>query len=72
MSHYWTNEKIFDNLYIVHGHTPVQHFNEKTVIQYANGHKIDIDMGTYISNTTALLDLDTIGTDNLEVKYFTC
>ena len=73
ISHYWTDEKIFDNLYIVHGHTPVQHFDlNKQIYQYAHKHKIDIDMGTYLSNTVALLDLDSIGTNKLEVKYFTC
>lgn len=70
----WTNEKIFDKLYIVHGHTPVQskYFNNKEIKikQYANNHKICIDLGTYISNIVAVLDLDSIGTNKLEVKYF--
>ena len=57
----------------MHGHTPVQHFDlNKQIYQYAHEHKIDIDMGTYLSNTVALLDLDSIGTNKLEVKYFTC
>ena len=34
------------------------------VIEYANGHKIDIDLGTIISNRIALINLDT-----LEVTY---
>ena len=35
------------------------------VLFYCNGHKIDIDLCTIVSNRIALLDLDTF-----EVKYF--
>ena len=29
------------------------------VLQYASGHKIDIDMGSFFTDTTVLLNLDT-------------
>jgi len=47
----------------VHGHTPVQYVMQdekyEEILKYCNNHKIDIDMGTYVSNITVLLDLDT-------------
>lgn len=59
----------FDNVYIVHGHTPVQHLWRKgvytttkgieDVVRYCDGHKIDIDLGCYATHKTCLLDLDT-------------
>lgn len=53
-----------DNLIIIHGHTPCPYISRKWVpsdgaIIYAGGHKIDIDMGSFVTNTTCLLDLDT-------------
>lgn len=58
----WDNET-YPYLYIVHGHTPTQsrYFNgeEGKIIKYADGHKINIDLGSFISGTAALLDLDT-------------
>lgn len=61
--------------FIVHGHTPVQHLkkilyvsNQKykefkdmdpQVIFYCENHKIDIDLASFHTNKTALLDLDT-------------
>lgn len=59
---------------IVHGHTPVQSLQDRLnftkldtykndkkpmIITYANGHKIDIDMGSVFSNRGVMLDLDT-------------
>ena len=66
------------NVYIIHGHTPVQYLKytldktqkrvmwdtTPTIITYANGHKIDIDLGTIISKRIALFNLDTF-----EVQY---
>ncbi len=59
----------FDNVYIIHGHTPVQHLWRKgvytvakgteDVVQYCGGHKIDIDLGCFATHKTCLLDLDT-------------
>ena len=69
--------KGFDNVYIIHGHTPVQNLfykgvreskeNESTieVVKYCSGHKIDIDLGSFASHKTCLLDLD-----NFEPIYF--
>jgi len=77
-----------ENVYIVHGHTPViylrfyydyvdkvideEYFKEKeayevddysvyrpTILHYCNGHKIDIDMCSILTDRVALLDLDT-------------
>lgn len=68
------NFKDHANLYMVHGHTPVQvlqesFFNKKIlkdeVIKYAEGHKFDIDLGSFFSKKAALLDLDTF-----KIEYF--
>lgn len=62
----------FPNVYMVHGHTPVQSlsfYNKKlkptaydVVKFYCDGHKIDIDLGTPSSNKIALFNLDTFRT----------
>ena len=59
----------YDDLFIVHGHTPVTSLKYKLNIlkenepiemfRYADGHKFDIDLGSVITNKTVLLDLDT-------------
>lgn len=59
----------YENIYIVHGHTPVPHLLEElgewdaTVIpgyyKYCDGHKYDIDCGTAFTGCTTLIDLDT-------------
>ena len=61
-----------NDLYIVHGHTPVQCiplYNQQVKVSaydkvcfYCEGHKIDIDLGTPTTNTVALLNLDTFET----------
>ena len=64
-----------DNLYIVHGHTPIpilieelsmyhddiprDGYVEPGAYYYAGGHKIDIDCGAHFTDTTVLLNLDT-------------
>lgn len=65
------------NIYQVHGHTPTPILAEELalpkmkepkdveIITYCNGHKIDIDCGSFFTKKVALLDLDTF-----EVKYF--
>lgn len=69
----WTGD---DNTWVVHGHTPVEYtpgpewMDESTpfipeVTFYCDGHKIDIDMGSFYTGRAALLNLDTF-----EVKYF--
>ena len=44
-----------DNVYLVHGHTPV---DEPT--KYCENHKIDIDIGAIFNNRLAILDLNTL------------
>lgn len=62
-------QKRFPNLYIIHGHTPVQvitgKYQKAEVLFYCGNHKIDIDLCTYTSGKAALIDLDTF-----EVIYF--
>lgn len=69
----WTGD---DNTWVVHGHTPVEYapgrgwINEEKpyipeVAFYCDGHKIDIDMGSFYTGRAALLNLDTF-----EIKYF--
>lgn len=60
----WPEDEEYKKLIIVHGHTPVQYLNESWekedgIITYCDGHKIDIDCGTYLSKMACLLDLDT-------------
>lgn len=43
-----------------------QRIEDISIINYCNGHKLDIDLGSFTTGKTALLDLDT-----LEVIYFT-
>lgn len=83
--HYYPSEsddKIPDNLYIIHGHTPIPYlvkelawFDNYNYLSegvtpgaffYAGGHKIDVDCGAHFTNMTVLLNLDTF-----EEKVFT-
>lgn len=52
----------YDDMLIIHGHTPVHHFMNPPyrAHTYASGHKIDIDCGTYNSGCITLLNLDTM------------
>lgn len=72
----WPEEDEYKNVYIVHGHTPVGSFKKRLwtslgeipnnrIVKYANGHKINIDLGSVSTDTTVLLNLDT-----LEPAYF--
>lgn len=62
--HPWPEE--YDNLYIVHGHTPISHIvcyddiysSPKEPLFYAEGHKIGIDLYSAYSGWTTMLDLD--------------
>lgn len=42
-----------------------QKIEDVNIVKYCSGHKIDIDLGSFATGRSALLDLDT-----LEVKYF--
>lgn len=64
----WSSENWKQDIYIVHGHTPVQYMDYSSnpeIIKYCQGHKINIDLGTPTSGKVALLDLET-----LEPVYF--
>lgn len=59
-----------ENYYIVHGHTPVQHFlypneHHPYMLEYAH-HKYDIDMGCVRCGYAALLNLDTFDVEYIE------
>lgn len=67
---FWDREHLHDewfgaseDVYIIHGHTPVQNLVEYEgivkPIRYCNGHKIDIDLGAFVSNKLGILNLDT-------------
>lgn len=76
-SHFWAPwPKGYDNVVVVHGHTPCEYLSKDLnmvhgpehrkdwapidgAIWYADGHKIDIDMGSFNTGTTLLFDLDT-------------
>lgn len=62
-------DNIDDDYIIIHGHTPVFYQRKYETLTdalnhlypevYANGHKINIDMGTHHTHACILLDLDT-------------
>lgn len=70
----WCDE---ENVYVVHGHTPIPYLVEEirwlddTIPEeiepgsfwYCHGHKIDIDCGTFFTKTACLLNLDTFDED---------
>lgn len=73
------------NEYCIHGHTPVQLLQssylwppeappfidtEPHAISYCEGHKIDIDMGTFISHKTCLINLDTFEKIYFKINYY--
>lgn len=63
--------KGLDNEYCVHGHTPVMYMKETIrfmdfepavddeICRYCGGHKINIDLGSFITHRACLLNLDT-------------
>lgn len=70
------DELNYPDMYIVHGHTPVQalcYYNKEfrykpishNVQKYCGGHKIDIDLGTPTTKRIALINLE-----DFKVKYF--
>ena len=64
------------DIYLVHGHTPVysHYFQENKirpkVVEYCNRHKINVDMGSFVTIEVVLVDLDSIGSEELSVIYF--
>ena len=60
----------FDGNVVVHGHTPTGTIDTSycgKVLQYCDGHKIDIDTGATFCGIAALLDLDTL----LPIYFYT-
>jgi hypothetical protein len=69
----WPETYDYDDVYVIHGHTPYQSMknflswkdregydpNKLSALWYASGHKCCIDVGSIVSWTTVLLDLDT-------------
>lgn len=60
-------KKDYDNVYVIHGHTPVQLMHqidkkfEKSIafpIVYCDGHKINLDSAAFYSNCATLYNLD--------------
>ena len=51
-----------EDVYIIHGHTPVQNLNngKEEIHTYCDGHKIDIDLCTVYTDKVAILNLDTL------------
>lgn len=69
----WDKDELYKDVYVVHGHTPVPNLatkiNSKITIDehgvwepliYSNGHKIDLDLGSFIVGKAVLFDLDTL------------
>ena len=69
----------YENYYEVHGHTPVPYIalaldcdievgedEYWNILKYCDNHKIDLDLGTILTNKIALFDLDTLSIE----KYF--
>lgn len=72
------DKNIPEDVYILHGHTPIEslikfikrdyQWNGESAFFYNNGHKIDIDTGTYRTNKSILFNLDTFESIILSVK----
>ena len=62
--HFMTEKSVINkNLYIIHGHTPIQYFKKygikyDAVQSYNQGHKINLDCGTVASKEILLYNLD--------------
>ena len=60
-----------DNEYCIHGHTPIEYMHDFInpkcpsptsrfeIFKYCDGHKINIDLGSFNTHTACLLNLDT-------------
>ena len=64
----WSTDEKYKDVVVVHGHTPVQYLNRFLGISsnnaacrsYAQGHKIDIDLCSFVTGKTCLLNLTTL------------
>lgn len=60
------DESLVNNVYIIHGHTPIEYLSRKRREElcqlrpfiYDSGYKVDIDMGTFSTGVSALLTID--------------
>ena len=73
-SDWWPEEGEYKNVYIVHGHTPVDNLkymlrgvchkyqskNLYSPVHYCKGHKIDLDLASFETGKAVLFDLDTL------------
>ena len=75
-NHIFDTHTLFANKIICHGHTPIRHVAEeigvpipdKGALCYANGFKYCIDSGTYNTEKTILLNLDTFESIEFKLK----
>ena len=62
-----------ENMYVVHGHTPVCHIcdviDDWVALQYCDGHKINIDLAAFYSKRTCLFNLDNFSVTYFEIDY---
>ena len=82
----WSRDHLYDpwpedyqNLVIIHGHTPIQYLYQAFEIDkkyspkedgsfwYSENHKIDIDCGSYSTNCAIALNLDTFDEEIIEI-----
>lgn len=69
--HPWPKQKQWEDWMVIHGHTPVQLLNlqvkegDPEICVYDDGHKVDLDLGSFSTDKIALYDLETD-----EVIYF--
>lgn len=66
----WPEDPNYENIVMIHGHTIIFYHSFTDIVEevniddlqplmYANGHKIDIDLGSVVSGKAALFDLTT-------------
>lgn len=67
----WDKSELYKDAYVVHGHTPVSYLALQTdskipvdkhgiwePLVYSDGHKIDLDLGSFVTGKAVLFDLD--------------
>lgn len=70
----WPSDPVYENIYLIHGHTPINHLCDfdgtreafDGPLFYCNNHKIDIDLGSIHHGWTTMLNLDTFEYINIE------
>lgn len=57
----WPQDEKYKDTYVIHGHTPTPIiFKTSEIVRYCDGHKIDLDVGSFMTNKIILYDLDTL------------